>query len=286
MVCRHVRCYGDRVLNNGKCVNYGPVRLSSDDEHCFSAFLKATPSNELRFPKDELVPLVDTILRLAQLNSQIWSTTINFFQTETGESYKYILIYILVKFDQNINRIRYESFFQNILSLKSHKVSINKGGIGQVAVEFKQYNITFSDGMATVTVPNQTAASFDVLTAPYWPVNLHYCLEKEVLMINKIYVCPFLELHINDYSIRIENTFLYFNMDKISNEPFKVLQNWEYEIHGDKVYICLEDFLDVYEAVVKLNSKPQSSTMTRPLESHVLLLMFTFFSKIALRWYL
>ena len=97
-----------------------------------------------------------------------------------------------------------------------------------------------------------------------------------MLVIKKVNICPFLELHIDDYSTRIENTFLYFDKDRTSKESFKVLESWEFEIHGDKIYICLEDFLNVYEAVVNWNSKPHFSTMTMLHGSQNLFLMFTF----------
>ena len=274
MVCRNVSCYGDRYLKEGMCVNFENDYYTSDDEQCLSAFIKATPSNESQYYQEELAPLYGVIFRTAQINSQMWAASIKFHQLDIDQNIKYVLSYLLVKFNQNISRTFYDDFFKNILSLKRHKVSIKWDVYSQVTVEFKQYNITFSDGTATVIIPNQADASFDVLTGDYYPLYFRDCLEKEVLVINKIYMCPFLVLPINDYSLRIENTFLYFDATRPSDQPLKVLENWEYEDHGDKVYICLEDFLDIYENMVKRDSNEPTSTVTTIHNNNFLFLIF------------
>ena len=262
-------------------MNFDSVRHTSENELCFSAFLKATPSSKTRNFLEELIPIQHSIFNAAQLSSHMWSANINFYQTDFDENIEHVISYILVKFHKNISRLLYDDFFENLLSLKNHNVSIidsvNTQDNNRLLIDMKQYNITFSDGKATIKVPNQADASFDELTVSYWPPYYNDCLEQEVLLIKKVYICPFLELHIDEYPTRIENTFLYFDMNRTSKESFKVLESWQFEIYGDQIYICLEDFLDVYEAIVKWNSKLHSSTVTMLHSSQNLFLMFTIF---------
>ena len=131
MVCRNVRCYSDQVLKTGSCISFDSVRHTSENELCFSAFLKATPSSKTNNFMKELIPIQRSIFKGAKLSSHMWSANLNFYQTDIDETIVYVISYILVKFHKNISRLLYDDFFENFLSLKittflSLTVSIRK----------------------------------------------------------------------------------------------------------------------------------------------------------------
>ena len=145
MVCRNVRCYSDQVLKTGSCMNFDSVRHTSENELCFSAFLKATPSSKTRNFLEELIPIQHSIFKAAQLSSHMWSANINFYQTDFDENIEHVISYILVKFHKNISRLLYDDFFEN-LSLKNHNVSIidsvDTQDNNRVLIDMQQYNMS------------------------------------------------------------------------------------------------------------------------------------------------
>ena len=63
---------------------------------------------------------------------------------------------------------------------------------------------------------------------------------------NKLFKCASIEIGFDELRMKIENTVLYIEENFVIGMK---LLNWEYEIRGNQVRICLEDYRPIYDAM-------------------------------------
>ena len=94
-----------------------------------------------------------------------------------------------------------------------------------------------NDTLYVVSGHNTTV---DVLIREYQITYATNC--NETVLFTKIQVCPFVEIGVNELSTKYDNDFLVIE----DTVPQKILSRWEYEMHIDKIRVCLEDFQSIY----------------------------------------
>ena len=71
------------------------------------------------------------------------------------------------------------------------------------------------------------------------------CSERHELHFNKVLLCPFIKINMNETSMKIENESLVFE----ETTPYKMIAPWQYEVHDETIHICLDDYRSVYDAL-------------------------------------
>ena len=84
------------------------------------------------------------------------------------------------------------------------------------------------------------------------------CLPHQAVIYNKLRICPFVKLEIPDLP------FHYFEGHIFFNGSYYYIFDWEFEILGDEIRICLEDYLQIHVAKLKkyLNSSSVDNIWT------------------------
>ena len=248
MVCRNVTCHEHSNLVKGECVYPTKVYYSKlDRASCYSYFVKLVPVPDSR-------PLGDFEQRITtDIEDTINSFTLNFvgmhyqylyfISSNNDRHIEFVVLYMLIQFEKGTHRLAYIRFIDRLMNMQSSSVVFQSFGI-TFNVEVAQYNYTFDNGSARVCVPNQFGRCKKELRTDYDRNFL--CSVEETFMVSKLYVCPFIQFHINDFPCKIENDFLICAEDATFNRTTKVLSKWEYEIHEETIDICLRDYEDIY----------------------------------------
>lgn len=64
---------------------------------------------------------------------------------------------------------------------------------------------------------------------------------------NKLHVCPYIEVWLNNFITRIER-----DTDVLviyEGDAQHIFEKWQYEIHGNSLYFCLDDYLPLYDGM-------------------------------------
>ena len=284
MVCRNVTCHEDRYLSFGRCRSKNEENLYRfDNDFCFSYFVKLMPFPESRPPYDfeERVEyeIHEAIKSLTHSFPGMHYQFLYFISSNNDRRIEFIVYYMLVQFEKNTMRFYYMDFIDGLMNIQNNSVVFQTFGI-KFNIEVAQYNYTFSNGSVAVCVPNQ----FDMCKKE---LRTHYngnflCSVEETSMINKLYVCPFIQIHIDDFPCKIENDLLIFTVDAAFNQTIKVLSRWEYEIRGEAINICLRDFEDIYLKMPMAKSKTGVSATERFHPKHIIALVCICFSILCL----
>ena len=286
MVCRNVTCHEDRYLIDGRCgITLKTERNFSrfDNDSCFSYFVTVVPFPESR-PLDEFERRVssdikETITSLTHIFPGMDYQYLYFISSNNDRQIEFVVFYILIQFEKNTNRFTYVTFIDRLMSIQKSSVVFQTYGI-TFNVELSQYNYTFTNESVAVCVPNQFGRCKKELRTHYDGNFL--CSLEETSMINKLYVCPFIQIHIDDFPCKIENDFLIFAEDAAFKQIIKVLSRWEYEIRGETIDICLKDFEDVYLNMPMSKSKTGVSAREPFHPKHIISLVCVCFSILCL----
>ena len=282
MVCRNVICHEDRYLTADSClITMKPYGNFSrfDNDSCFSYFLRLVPFPESRILYDSekglLYDIRETITSLTHIFPGMHYQYLYFVSINNDLQIEFFVFYILVQFEKDTTRFTYVNFIDRLMRIQNTSVVFQTYGV-KFNVEVAQYNYTVTNESVAVCVPNQFDRCKKELRTHY---NGNFlCSVEETSMINKLYVCPFIQIHIDDFPCKIENDFLIFAVDAAFNQTIKVLSRWEYEIRGETIDICLSDFEDIYLNMPISKSKTGVSATERFHPKHIISLVFICFS--------
>ena len=278
VVCRNVYCQETRTLDHGKCIT---GKKSSDLESfgavCFSTFFKLTP-----YPNSEAINIGDRPLRadiksavsmLVDLYSWMEPALIIFMNGDDNNVIEYVVVYLTVPYNKFIESIKYADYFDHLFYYGMNNISMQLTFYNLTFfVEVTQYNISFSNGIAVVSIHSQTEEYMRQLSATYNDPIIDYCYEERIIMLNKLHTCPFINLTVGEFSMKIENEFLFFEVGGTTNHT-RVFSKWEYEKHGKNIHICLEDFEEIYHKMPRSVFKPHGATTKEYLSKNILSLV-------------
>ena len=246
MVCRPVFCQNNKLLGNGICA---PETITTIGVTCSSFFLQLTA-----FDQSYAIPFTElSSIRQMQLTANIryslYDVTggdgsiqqfLAFYKVDINRFIDYIIIYIEVAFKNNAKK---DSYLQSILDM--HNLVSSYYGEHDISFDatVDQYNMYLHDGYASVFVPNESNTTHEQLTTEQIYPDEYTCPEIGITALNKLYTCPIINFDVNQFSVRIGGNSLVFYVEGLLVAS---LSKWEYDIHGDIVSLCLEDFLIIH----------------------------------------
>ena len=247
MVCRHVVCSNDRQLSNGVCV----TTTTSYNVACSSVFLKLTAENhDSESTKSFNLIGRDRVTRnlLTAFKTAIgWHYNIlmflPFYKLDTTDHIDYVVIYTETAFDNSSHK---DAYIASIIQMEILHVMYYGEHEIEFSVDLGTYNMTEEASFAKIVVPSKVNMSVDVLTVNLEHYDANVCPSYGTTPINKLSVCPYISIGIHELTFEIQNDLLTVYSDE---KPVTSLKNWEYETHLDRVSICFEDFIHLYEEV-------------------------------------
>ena len=265
MVCRNVSCNLGLELNHGQCV--GSINIQkhtrSTDVSCFSTFFKLTPLHKkVQLTRTIIIhdiKFMDALKPLVDLPSWFKYGFRYFLSSDVDHFVEYAIIHIILPLYQTSVEKMYRDFFASLNNIGSNNVSILSSDLEAVfSVDIAHFNFSYEN--RTVSLPSDTGQFITTLTEISRDSDWLFsnCSELKTMAINKLNVCPFVSISVNEYDIEIKTDTLIFN---VNGTQTKVYSKWEFEQHGDKLYMCLEDYIDVYNAMpTTVNNRGISET--------------------------
>ena len=256
----------DHILTNGFCVpdiGYGnPYNFTGIS--CFSTFLKLKPMPNTTplstFTRRLKFTIIDSVYPLLVLPSILRGGYASFLISDADQFLQYAIIYMAIYFPIDVEDDVYHDFFTSLFNLGNNAVSVKLKDYDIVFnLHVTHYNVSYNR-TTQVFIPNDSGNHIT------WKINpleieseneanvLRYCFENEIAMFNKLYICPFVTILMDEYDIVLKNDLLIFIVDDTFNQT-KVYSKWEYEQRGDKIYMCLDDYEDIYRAMPRTDIK-------------------------------
>ena len=282
MTCRDILCHERRSLHQGICESsYGAI-----DDTCFSLFLKLTPasgqaSGQVKLRKRDIQTFyfLKDFLSDAKINSQIWKvegTTTSFaFEFSTGHGPEMIKRSVESN-DEVLQKLRlfYKTDDDSVIQylviqliyfarnaaqkydiLDNIKPFMSLSYRGELTADFSVELASFrfkriDDGRTVVSIPHHTGEETDELVTeldiPYGNECQHD--NDDITELKKIHWCPFVILNLEELKLRFKNDILtIFDNDKLPR-TIKVLSQWEYDVHNGSLYLCFQDYIELYYA--------------------------------------
>ena len=269
MTCHDVVCHRGRQLVNGIC---RPLETKFSDT-CFSVSIKFTPLEGLQVDKSKVADSVRTVLdrmldhstaekdkRSIDSLSNKTQSFLFFNNTNDAGNFNYIVVYI-----QTVLRsIHKKDEFLEILMKNIPVFRDDYLEDMEIWLQFNQelavYNLSVSEENTKIYVPIEDTQLFDELVPDAGLSDTMICHPRDTVQLNELHLCPHVVLDAHEVPVEVQNERLYFQ----NNEERVSFSKWQYEIHDDKIHICLHDYLQVYHIVIAAESPDPvvSSTAT------------------------
>ena len=238
---------------------------------CFSTFLKLTPGPNtapiVESARKYVSEIIESIYPIVHLPSELQGGYSTFPMADTDGVLQYLIIYMAIYFPIDVEAAVYKEFFDTLFNIGTNNVSVQMKDHDTVFnIQITHYNVTY-DGTTKVFIPNESD------NHTIWKIDpskndkqseanvLENCFKNKIAMFNKLYICPFVTILLDEYDIVLKNDLLIFIVDGAFNQT-KVYSKWEYEKQGDKVYMCLDDYEDIYRAMPMNVIKTHGASMT------------------------
>ena len=191
----------------------------------------------------EIKDAIPTLVDLSRLQT---FKIMQFYATGDDTYVQYALVSLVIPFDKHIDREKYYDVFDQLLYLGTNNVSLKLTDYPiNWFINGAQFNFSIYNGMASVYVTESNDYVRELETRYRDDEVIDYCSEQSILIINKLNACPFIRVSEDEFSINIENDFLLLDLPGTTNHT-KKFSKWEYEIINKSIYICLDDFEEIY----------------------------------------
>ena len=245
MVCRHVVCSNDRQLSNGECL----TTTTNYNVTCSSVFLKLTAENhdsESTLPFNLIGRHIVTMNILTAFKEAVgWHyniiTFLTFFKLDTTDHIDYVVIYTETAFDNSYQK---DEYIASLIQIEILYIVYYGEHEIEFSVDLGTYNLTIETFSAKILVPSKVNMSVDELTVSLDQYDASVCPSYGTTPINKLSVCPYINVGIHELTFEIQNDLLMIYSDE---KPVISLTKWEYETRLDSVSICFDDFIHLYE---------------------------------------
>ena len=116
----------------------------------------------------------------------------------------------------------------------------------QMYVEFAYYNATI-DEEDNLILPSSDGSGVDSLIKVYQIINgtSTVCSETTPIYLKKVHIYPFVTVALQELNFKFDHTYL---IVYAGSEEF-VFSEWQYNLEGELVQLCLEDFEKLYNAM-------------------------------------
>ena len=219
---------------------------------CFAVFIKLTlTSYSISINKGDISlenSIRDTLISKIGI-SGVEYVFLFFYHTDRLGLVDYMIVFQSIIF--NDYSLTESSFVDSLMGIddKIITIDISVDDYINFRLELSSYNIRFSADTATIDIQIKSDRSITQLTAPIQSSDIPNCHGRNMSVINKLYVCPFIKLNANEISSEIENGFLVIRKRTTSDATVKTFSKWEYDYNEDTIYVCLRDFQAVYNTL-------------------------------------
>ena len=237
MRCRDILCDPLRILSGEAHCEIQDN--ASSHNFCYDLFIKLKPADNVTLKTKTIteskIRKVLPPMRHMQLLKQ---------ETPPGSA---VLNYVLVH-----TIIEGETWFvMDFERLHNSKVQINvKGTPMDFLIELGIFNISENVLYDEVFVTNQENISnvdiFQTTKIDATPYSKVICQAKISFTFHKLLYCPFIKLDFDELTVTFENEYLLFWR---KSRKLMMLQKWEYRLTYGGVFICLDDYLQINNAL-------------------------------------
>ena len=242
LLCRDLLCHESRILLEGACA---PKIGYESDAACFDLFVLMTPMSELIHSSitNSLLDGIRNMLLNKARNFNVIELHL-YVKTSHDNMIDYIVAHMAVAETS-------ETSVHNIseLQIRLHDILVTvyynfEEDTLSFWMEIQSYTTTVSDNVLVLKVPNGKDMSLEL--TPVYNYHKRISSYSECTAVKKLFSCTFVEIGLDELDFAIENDVLYFEKANDNNSNFS---KWQYDIHENKVHMCLEDFRHLYESV-------------------------------------
>ena len=259
-------CDDDHNLENGICEFIAAVW----NRKCFSVFVKLTPFPNQYVGNPENINSEDfgeverqnklrrTLPGLQIKNStggEIEQTFIDFVKADTLGNVEYMIVYITSAFMSIYDK----DHFLRIITTETTTFFREEGRDYHIGPSL--YNISFSNGIATVFVPNvantsveeltspvnATEENMEALTSPFDGIEENMC-PNGTSYITKLHKCPYVKLNVNELHVTFDEAHLNVMQSFENDTVLLTLSRFEFERVDEEIYLCFDDYLKISQA--------------------------------------
>ena len=248
MACRDVLCHPGRILKTGKCLNDPQY---SDQSTCTSIDIRLIPLHSLTHK--ERVEVISFMREDFQSKFPALHGRIRDFllvsQTNEIDNIVFIIIRIVAQFETL--DIMYE-FFDAIVYMEEILIRPALEIYSRFSLELEALDIPFFERGGIFE--DKPSGPFERLRGQD-PNDYSLCHSNTTIQINKITLCPFMKL-------RLDEMPMSFNVDDlvmkdIAGTTLKHFTRWEHKIENDYVLICLDDYFQIYHLITPTTRGPE-----------------------------
>ena len=226
-------------MQQGKCV----YPEEADRDCSYSIFLKLTPV-------DGMLSLVDTIS--ISNNSLLTYLDIGgeaefqvYGESNASDMFGYIVVYLVVKTQLDV----IQSFIK--LDKTNLNVYTNSDEI------YKQFHLNFGLYDIEHTGKDSFVSLFDEKDFTKHILSLIYegqygnatCKTGNRTVLNRLTLCPYVVFDMAKIDVMLNKDIVIINGGWANTTDDVKLTRWEYELHGDKIHVCLNTFIDIYNKI-------------------------------------
>ena len=239
MQCRDITCFESRLYDPAKYAC--EVILGRMEKFCYAVFLKLTSFGaQLHFRS------LASALFISRLHQSFDASILN--MTSMVEQFGILIAHGVVDNDDYLNSfvvylLINTDIYQNFSFLErlSNMHSLYVGGEGMpvylFGVELLSYGLngpTVDD--ISLFATNNSLSLINLTTVHSTEFDELMCTDKDILPFTRIKLCPYISFGIDEINVDVHNDVLIINEINVN------FSNWEYEIHSDKIYMCLDDY--------------------------------------------
>ena len=261
MQCRNVTCFETGVYDPEYTVC--EVNLRRIDMFCYAVFFKFTPTTEqLSYSSLSSVLFIQSLRQsfgfiIPNLNNTLDQIGIYIADGVVDQDDKVdsFVVYLLI----NTAIFQNRSFMERFTVFHDMYVSGEGMPTYQFNVDLWSYGLNGLAAGAISPYATLDKLSLDNLTTVIaFQSALFSCRNKDIVPFTSIKLCPYITLGVEEIDVIIKNNVLvikeiHFNFSK-----------WEYEIHLENIYMCLDDYIFINKQLKpkeinrKLNDEPQT----------------------------
>ena len=269
MACRDVLCPPGRILKTGKCLNDPQY---SDQSTCTSIDIRLIPLHSLtRRERVEVISFMreDFESKFPALHGRIRDFLL-VSQTNEIDNIVFIIIRIVAQFETL--DMMYE-FLDAIVYMEEILIRPALEIYSRFSLELEALNIPFFEHGGIFE--DNPSGPLERLRGQD-PNDYSPCHSNTTIQINKITLCPFIKLRLDEMPMSFDGDDLV--MKDFDNTTLKQFTRWEHKIENDHVLICLEDYFQFYHLITptKATSVLSSAKRIRSLFNMFLLLFLMF----------